>query len=96
MKLHPDYLTDADRIRVVSHWLTRTSNLMREGVDPREAPHAAAREMELGEDLLRGWTVRLMHQALRAGQVSSRLGTMKRVIESSPSGQRPSQPPCCN
>lgn len=85
MKLHPDYLTDADRIRTVSHWLTRTSNLMSEGLDPREAPRAAAREMKLGEDLLRGWTVRLMAQALQQGQVSARLNGMKSGVLAQPS-----------
>jgi hypothetical protein len=88
MQLHPDYLTDADRIRIVSHWLTRTSNLMHEGVCPTLAPHAAAREMKLGEDLLRGWTVRLMHQALMQGQVSARLNGMKAGILATPH--------CCN
>jgi len=77
MKLHPEYITDADRVRICSHWLTRTINLTKEGFDPFVAPAAAAREMQMSESLLRGWTLRLMTQALHEGQVSARLNALK-------------------
>jgi len=87
MSLHPDYLTDDDRVRICGHWLRRTIDLTTEGVEPTAAPGIAAQEMRMGESLLRGWTLRLMSQALIQGQASARLNAMRETILRTPEAQ---------